>query len=67
MKENLKMKKEMRKEKNIIIMVFLFLKEIIYIIIEIKEKHLLKKDWNMMENFILIKNGMEKDMIKMVI
>ena len=61
------MEKETEKEKNIIIMEIYYLKVNIYIIIKEKEKNILIIDQNMKVNIYMIKNGMEKDMMKMVI
>ena len=57
----------MEKEKNIILTVNENLKVIIYMIIKLQEKYIQKKNWNMMVNLDMIENGMEKDMMKMVI
>ena len=57
----------MEKEKNIILTVNQNLKVIIYIIIKLQEKYIQKKNWNMMVNLDMIENGMEKDMMKMII
>ena len=53
-------------EKNMMKMVIYYLKENIYMILEEKENYITLINQNMKENFYLIKNGMEKDMMKMV-
>ena len=52
---------------NHIIKVNYRLKENIYIIIEEKVNFMSMEFWNMKVNIYIIKNGMEKDMMKMVI
>ena len=57
----------MVKEDNITQKVNQSLKGNIYIILEEKEKNILKKDQYMKANIYFIENGTEKDMMKMVI
>ena len=62
------MVKELEQGKNIIMMIeSYYLKENIYITIEKVVNFILKEDQNMKGNFYMIKNGMEKDMMKQVI
>ena len=67
LKGNILMEQRTEKEKN---MIFIKMnqnsKVNIIIIVESKEKNILIKDWNMKVNIFLMKNGMAKDMMKMV-
>ena len=57
----------MEKEKNIIKMGNQNLKGNFIMDISLKEKDILMENQNMKENIYLIQNGVEKDLIKMVI
>ena len=59
--------KGMEKEKNIIVMVNYYLKVNIYMVLKLKANFMLMRNWNMEVNSYITKNGMEEDMMKMVI